>query len=102
MQDDNKFVVFNRQRLLAVMPMDDQKLYMPLQVDDAVVIRQQDIFAGPALHVYSASINAAIMAIKDRDPKADCRKLQSIADYFHEQATEADQLAGSEAGKIPD
>jgi hypothetical protein len=64
-------------------------------VDDAVVIRKQDMFAGPALHGYAASISIAAKLTSDLD---EANNLQRTADYFHEQALDAD----AHVGKIPD
>lgn len=61
------------------------------ELDDAVVIRRQDLFAGPALHSYASSIAIA-------SKLSDERKLQPIADYFHRQAV----LADAEGWKLPD
>lgn len=61
------------------------------ELDDAVVIRRQDLFAGPALHSYASSI-----AIASR--LSDDSRLQPIADYFHRQAV----LADEEGWKTPD
>lgn len=58
---------------------------------DAVVIRRQDLFAGPSLHAYAASITIAARL-------SDEARLQPIADYFHEQAI----LADAEGWKVPD
>jgi hypothetical protein len=62
---------------------------------DAVVIRRQDLFAGPALHAYSASI--AIASKLNSDPEL-TKSLRNVADYFHEQAV----LADAEGWKLPD
>jgi hypothetical protein len=71
-------------------------------VPDAVVIRLQDIFAGPALHAYSSSISTAI-EIMDLDrtwsrPGMKSR-LEEIRDYFFQQALEADDIRTK---KVPD
>jgi hypothetical protein len=57
---DDKYIVFKRDEfndwalgLITVAP-------RPASLDDAVVIRTQDVFAGPALHTYAAGINIAI------------------------------------------
>lgn len=72
------------------------------RLDDAVVIRTQDVFAGPALHAYAANISTAISVIRGAEDSGELAKvadrLQAIADHFHEAALEADD----KAGKIPD
>jgi hypothetical protein len=64
-------------------------------IKDGVVIRRQDLFAGPALHAYAACIALASKMSPDASTR---RQLGSVADYFHEQAV----LADSEGRKIPD
>ena len=66
-------------------------------VHDAVVIRRQDMFAPAALHVYASSISMAAQLLISSDADK-AQSLQRIADYFHEQATEAE----AEAWKLPD
>jgi hypothetical protein len=69
-------------------------------VPDAVVIRRQDVFAGPGLHAYASVVQTAmelLMAMADID-EADLENLGRVRDYFHEQAVLADEIAG----KIPD
>jgi hypothetical protein len=65
-------------------------------VPDAVVIRRQDVFAPPALDAYANAITVVIesgcLAIEDR------RRLQGVADYFHDQAAKS----WSEQRKLPD
>lgn len=73
------------------------------EVDDAVVIRRQDMFAGPALHTYAASIDVAVkiasaQRVDDLRVARQIGDLRRIADYFHQQAT----LCDDTAGKLPD
>lgn len=67
------------------------------RLDDAVVIRTKDIFAGPALHAYAANISTAISILRSVSPPftdvAD--ELQRVADYFSDAAAEADEIAGT-------
>lgn len=65
------------------------------RLDDAVVIRRQDLFAAPALHTYAAMMAIAVRLSK-ASPERD--RLHEIADYFHEQAV----LADDEGRRIPD
>jgi hypothetical protein len=62
---------------------------------DAVVIRRQDLFAGPALHAYSNNMAMAARMVAEGDEQ---KRLLGIADYFHDQAV----LADEEAWKLPD
>lgn len=68
-----------------------QAKVMEFALADAVVIRRQDLFAGPALHSYAASIGIASRVGNLPD-------LIPVADYFHEQAL----LADEEGWKVPD
>lgn len=99
---DDKYIVFKR---------DEFSVYNYEngdcdEVADAVVIRTQDVFAGPALHTYAAGINIAIRIAGDLigDGGMDGpgweqqRRLVRIADYFHRRAVEADDGLR----KIPD
>lgn len=62
----------------------------------ATVILPEDIFAGPALWAYSASISVALNLLPPKHP--DRGHLQQLADYFAGQAEEA-----AEKGyKVPD
>ena len=57
------------------------------RIDDAVVIRRQDIFAPPALDAYANSMR---IVLEGMDP-GDMRRsnLQKVADYFAGEAAEA-------------
>lgn len=70
-------------------------------IDDAVVIRRQDLFAPAALYGYAHSIGIAIAALKqDKGGYSEevVRRLQKIMDYFFQEA----ELATDEAFKLPD
>jgi hypothetical protein len=68
-------------------------------VPDAVVIRTQDVFAGPALNSYAHSI--ALVA-KLTDNWGTAVRLRKAADYFADRAREADVQAYEETAKLPD
>jgi hypothetical protein len=68
-----------------------------IELHDAVVIRRQDLFAGPALHGYANSIAIAAKLLYEVDRDTSLR-LRRIADYFSEQAV----LADDDAEKLPD
>ena len=79
--EDDKYVVFKR------LEFED----MPLTLEDATVIRGQDLFAAPALDVYAASIS---IVLKFGGMTDETRKeLQNAADYFHERANESRAIA---------
>lgn len=91
--DEFKYITFPRDRMLLVTDgfvtfrTDDE-------IDDAVVIRRQDIFSSPCLLTYSVMIS--MVAQNHTDPSVG-KELQAIADYFHEQGV----LAGEEGHKLP-
>jgi hypothetical protein len=72
-------------------------------IGDAVVIRLQDIFAGPGLHGYAAAIQTAIDIARslpgDAAHLAQWEGLEELRDFFHEQAILADQHPRK---KLPD
>lgn len=72
----------------------------PDEVEDAVVIRRQDVFAPPALDAYANAITVSLCLAHEDSPysRRELSRLQDIADYFHEQA----QLAWETDRKIPD
>jgi hypothetical protein len=78
------------------------------EVQDAVVIRRQDVFAPPALDAYANSIKVAVLAMREsalaggydlsEEDAEIVERLQGIADYFHGQAV----LAWDAKRKLPD
>ena len=68
-------------------------------LNDAVVIRTGDVFAGPALHSYAHTI--ALVASQTNDGKTR-HQLQRIADYFADRAREADVQQYEDTAKLPD
>ena len=69
-----------------------------VRLQDAVVIRRQDVFAPPALDAYANSI-AVALTLDPEAPSTDWgQRLRAISDYFHEQAA----LAWQQHRKIPD
>lgn len=110
---DDKYVVLKRSELeqmlleLGLQAIDDPNHPLDWAKDalesyalnDAVVVRTGDVFAGPALHSYAHTI--AIVA--NMAPEARVRhQLQRIADYFSDRAREADVQAYEETAKLPD
>lgn len=87
---DEKFVVLSRETW--------EHLDQPeeLVIQDAVVIRTQDVFAGPALHMYALSIACALKLGAHSNDAAARQRLQRIGDYFHQRAEEADAQMGKE------
>jgi hypothetical protein len=71
------------------------------RLDDAVVIRRQDVFAPPALDAYANAINAGVEVASRCGADLSTSRvedLQRIAEYFHEQAA----MAWDTNRKIPD
>lgn len=112
---DSKFIVFKRSDFNDMLTLAHGQLTVTgatkvLEegaVDDAVVIRRQDVFAPPALDAYANAIMAAVeISLEvsghvggiDEDPEP-VKRLREIADYFHAQAEEA--YANSQR-KVPD
>lgn len=97
-----KYLVFKTEEYEAMMDNDLDPRHLAL--DDAVVIRRQDVFAPPALDCYANAITVTIEGMKLTDTGTtsanyDTRKsLQDTADYFHEQAAKA----WTEQRKLPD
>lgn len=94
---DGKYITFKRtefnafmNNLLAQLPSGDEVRVTgaTLEVQDAVVIRRQDVFAPPALDAYANLIEAALQIARDTDSE-EHEQLVNIADYFHQQAAEA-------------
>jgi hypothetical protein len=101
-QANDKYIVFKRADWLRY----EVEGPPPTEVEDAVVIRRQDIFAGPAFHAYAACISMVHsiypMPPLDQDELDRVEALKRSADYFHEQAVLADDLAGAGLAKLPD
>jgi len=71
------------------------------EVEDAVVIRRQDVFSPGMLAAYAHSIQIALKVASLHEfgeLNEVGRRLSAIADYFHEQS----ELAYAESYKIPD
>jgi len=94
---DDKYVVFKKKEWAEA---NRHIRPMPEPLEDAVVIRCQDVFAPPALDAYGNAILCVIEAMK-KMPGADkerMEELQDIADYFHRRASDAWQVER----KLPD
>lgn len=100
---DDKYVVFKRSDLDAIVASIstlrngtvDAEIYLEMKtmfetacLNDAVVIRTQDIFAGPVLHLYAAQMEVAAQLAYDADAAAD---LRWIGAYFKRRAIQADK-----------
>lgn len=101
---DNKYIVFKRddwERWVdKQMELDHSLPLMP--VEEVVVIRLQDVFAGPALHAYSSSVSTIIETLEAENVVLGgnlMSRLHRVRDYFFEQALAADDVR---TRKVPD
>lgn len=98
---DGKYVVFKREewrQWIDEWPEVDPEAE-PAALEDAVVIRRQDVFAPPALDAYANAIQTCVEVLcNGTSPSGRAADLQKIADYFHTQA----QLAWDTVRKLPD
>lgn len=106
--EDSKYIVFKREEWEAFWGEDfvgvesAEPLQLTLEghhLDDAVVIRKQDIFAGPALHAYASSISTVIEVLELMGVAGALDDLEEVRDYFFEAALEADDVRTK---KVPD
>jgi hypothetical protein len=94
---NEKYVVFKRDEWDAAPHRID--VSEPKEVEDAVVIRRQDVFAPPALDSYANAITVALeLTVHGVSQSKRSKQLRHIADYFHQQA----ELAWNTERKIPD
>ena len=104
---DEKYIVFKREEFnkwlidtFGPTPRAEGRLIgiaEALSLDDAVVIRTKDPFAGPALHCYAATMAMYTnLSNINGDP---AKSLRRTADYFNERAMEADATFEQ---KLPD
>lgn len=91
---DDKYIVFKRD--------DYRHMTDPKPLEDAVVIRMQDIFASSALFAYASAIRTSIeileATVSDTDPQT-LERLSDIADYFMARGEEASKHP---VRKVPD
>lgn len=96
---DEKYVVFSRTAYNNYLP--SQGEAPPPEIEDAVVIRTQDIFAAPALYAYANCISTCIEILSQTDdyPTPLLTRLREISDYFMDRGDEADN---HHSRKVPD
>lgn len=99
---NDKYVTFKREEFEEAKRAGGGRMYnIPNEVEDAVVIRRQDIYAAPAFRAYSATIaSSLVVAAKIVAPGMVIHNtgLESIARYFERQA----ELSEQEERKVPD
>ncbi len=115
---DSKYVVFKTEELLQMMggflPMGDvdcapvaermTKAIEATMLHDAMVIRSQDVFAGPTLHAYASAVQStleimAIAGVPSGLMTFQVKSLEELRDRFHEAAVVADSVSTK---KLPD
>lgn len=93
---DEKYVVFKADEFSDwYQTVDGAGDTVPMRLDDAVVIRTKDIFAGPVLHTYAGAVQTAIEVIRGTDTHSSrdwISHLEQVRDYFHDRANEADKV----------
>ena len=99
------------EHLLEVLELVDDPFEGPTAVDmakayaleDAEVIRKQDITSGPVFHLYANLIRSFVDLLQGPLPITDrYDALQEIADHFHEAANEADEIRSRGGARLPD
>ena len=95
--EEDKYLVFKRADLATRMAFGIPTELMDQALDDAVVIRKQDVFAGPGLFAYASCIQTAL-DIGGLAPSVSAR-LEQLRDWFWQQATDA---VGNPRKKLPD
>lgn len=111
MPSDNKYIVFKLEDFERNAPaIVKYSNLIESIVEDAVVIRRQDLFSPPALDAYANAIMATVEVLRGAWPENDFTsvngeeaqrtivRLIDISDYFHEQAV----LAWESKRKLPD
>jgi len=90
--EDEKYIVFKRQEFEEwIKTRGGIGITLPSFLEDATVIRGQDLFAAPALDVYAASIAIVLKFGGMTDTTR--IELQAAADYFHNRANESREIA---------
>ena len=87
-----KYVVYKKADFESLMDESPEADFWGCQLEDAVVIRLQDVFAQSALFAYASSIRTAIEILEATNSEVP-EGLGEIADYFMAQ--------GEKAGKYP-
>jgi len=99
---DDKYIVFKKEEFDAWFDWLTENItdtfVAPDELEDAVVIRTQDLFAGPALHAYASSIAVVIEVLRQFGHVEQADSLVDVSDYLFQRAEEADAIHG----KLPD
>jgi hypothetical protein len=101
---DEKYIVIKREEFERLLDRHDPSDYghqmrstvndlLAKRIPDAVVIRMRDVFAAPGLEAYAGVVQTAIEICKFQGfvhlGGTPVKRLQSIADYFHDRAHQA-------------
>lgn len=95
---DEKYIVFKRSDWEEA----SQNLgsaWVPEPVEDAVVIRTRDIYAGPALHAYAHAAMTTLEFLPEGSPSRD--SIDQVVNYFLDRAAQADQIRVSHRSQTP-
>lgn len=98
---DDKYVVFKKEDFVEGKTWREGFKPDARPLEDATVIRGQDLFAAPALHAYANAMGVAISILKQDDrptTEAIVERMREVADYFHQRAVEAEEIGF----KLPD
>jgi len=98
---DSKYITFKQEEFdnwVREMSEFDGALPAPEPITDGVVIRQQDIFGGVALHAYAGAVSNAIQVMEEIGTPVP-PYLYDVRSYFHEVACGADEVKHK---KLPD
>jgi len=86
---DDKYVVIKRDEYVEWFARNVAVIDQPKLLEDAVVIRTQDIFAASGLYAYAHTLLTHCELLEHMFG-ADTSELRAIADYFFERAHEAE------------
>jgi len=95
---DEKYIVFKRSDWEEA----SQNLgsaWTPEPVDDAVVIRTRDIYAGPAFHAYAHAAMTTLEFMTEHSPIRE--EIDPVVNYFLDRAEEADRIRASHRSHTP-
>lgn len=83
-----KYIVFNREEFNQWFTTLTELNIVPLSLDDAVVIRRKDVFAGPGLHAYAMAIQTALdlIDILGTVTQHEVEQLENLRDFFAHEA----------------
>lgn len=78
------------------------RVLMDKAVDDATVIRRQDMFASVPLHAYACAVNAAMTLLRKQHGGFSQREMDNLQKVFDYMVGEAEMAAQHIGSKVPD